>query len=242
MAKIEYLFPEITNLYGDVFNIRYLQNSLKDAEIIETSLTDEPAFLNQDIDMIYMGSMSEKAQELVIEKLKPYKDKLQEFINNNKIVLLTGNAFEILGKYIENEDGSKIDGLGITDLYAKRDLKHRYNTLFLGELENKEEKIKIVGSKATFSFSYGDNEENYAFKSIRGCGINKESQLEGIRINNLFGTYLIGPLLVINPKFTKYLMKLLGEENTALQFEEEALQCYNERLEKFEKTNTNYLQ
>ena len=118
---------------------------------------------------------------------------------------------------------------------------HRYNTLFLGEF-NAEEKMKIMGYKATFSFSYGNNENNYAFKSIKGVGINKESILEGFRINNLFATYLIGPLLVVNPNFTKYIMKLLGEKEPKLQFEQEALKCYEIRLKEIESEFTNYLQ
>lgn len=241
MVKIEFLFPEVANLYGEPFNIRFLKSSLKDVEIIETGLTDEPRFVKEDIDMIYMGSMSEKAQVIIIDKLKKYKNELQEFINNNKVALFTGNSFEILGQYIEDEEHNKTEGLGIIDTYAVLDRKHRYNTLFLGKC-NCEEEIKILGFKATFSFSYTNNTENYFCKSIRGCGNNKESKLEGVRINNLFGTYLIGPLLVLNPKFTKYIMKLLGEENPKLQYEEEAMNCYEEKLKVFEKEDTNYLQ
>ena len=241
MIKIEFLFPEIANLYGDPFNVKYLKNSLKEAEIIETALTDVPRFVNEEIDMIYLGSMSERAQELIIEKLKTYKKELMEFIEKKKVALFTGNALEILGKYIEDENGNKIEGLGIFDIYAKRDMKHRFNTLFYGEFEDREN-IKIVGFKSTFSFSYTEENDKYMMKAIRGCGINKESKLEGIKQNNCFGTYLIGPFLVLNPLFTKYIMSLLGEENPQLQFEEEAMNCYKKRVEEFLKKETDYLQ
>ncbi len=241
MIKIEFLFPEIANLFGEPFNVKYLKNSLQDVEVIETSLTDTPKFITEDVDMIYLGSMSEKSQELVIEKLKNYKTELENYISKNKVALFTGNAMEILGNYIEEDNGNKIEALGLFDFYAKRDMKHRFNTLFLGEFEDSE-KIKVLGFKSTFSFCYSEKQDNYLFKSIRGCGINKESELEGIRKNNCFGTYLIGPLLVLNPLFTKYIMKLLGEENPKLQFEEEAMECYNKRLEEFEKKETDYLQ
>ncbi len=240
MVKIEYLFPEICNLYGDTFNVKYLANSLKDSKVFETALTETPKFVSENIDFIYIGSMSESSQELVINKLKPYVDKIKEFISNSKIILATGNALEVFGKYIENEDNSKIEGLGITELYAKRDMMHRYNTLYLGKLKDSD--IKITGFKATFSFSYGDNSKDYAFKSIKGCGINKDSTFEGIKMNNFIGTYLIGPLLVINPYFTKYLINLLGEKENSLQFEKEAIECYTQRLSEFESESTNYLQ
>ena len=103
-----------------------------------------------------MAPMTEKTQELVIEKLKPYTEIIKKQIQENKVFLMIGNALEVFGKYIENEDRSKIEGLGITNLYAKRDMMNRYNSLFLGELEGKET-IKIVGFMSQFAKSYGDN-------------------------------------------------------------------------------------
>ena len=237
--KIEVLFPEVCNLYGDLFNIKYLKKSLEEVEVIETSLTEEPAFISKDIDMLYMGPMTESMQLVVIKKLQPYKEKIEKLIQDGKVMLFTGNSMEVLENYIEDDDGTIYKGLGIINLYAKRDMLHRFNSLFLGTL--KDENIKIMGHKATFSFSYGDNKGNYAFKSVRGIGINKESKYEGIRINNFFGTYLIGPILILNPEFTKYLIKLLGEE-AKLAFEDKAEECYKIRLAEFEKDSTNYLQ
>lgn len=236
MVKIEVLFPEICNLFGNMYNIKYLEQSIKDAKIINTALTDEPKFATEEVDMIYMAPMTEKSQELVIEKLKPYKKRIQELIDKNKVFLIIGNALEIFGKYIENEDGSKIEALGITNLYAKRDMMHRYNYLFLGKIED----TKIVGFKSQFSMSYGDNSNNYVFDVIRGTGINKESTLEGIRINNFIGTYVLGPILVFNPSFAKYIMKLLGIKEPKLAYEEKALECYDIRLKEFEDPNTQY--
>lgn len=236
MVKIEVLFPEICNLFGNMYNIKYLEQSIKDVEIINTALTDEPRFVTEDVDMIYMAPMTEKSQEIVIKKLEPYKEKIQELIDRNKVFLVIGNALEVFGEYIENEDGSKIEGLGITNLYAKRDMMHRYNYLFLGKIDD----IKIVGFKSQFSMSYGDNSDKYAFDVIRGTGINKESILEGVRINNFIGTYVLGPILVLNPLFTKYLMKLLGVADVHLAFEDEAMECYDVRLREFENPSTKY--
>lgn len=234
MVKIEVLFPEICNLFGNMYNIKYLQQSIKDVQIINTSLTEEPKFVTEEIDMVYMAPMTERSQEMVIEKLKPYKEKIKEKIQDNKLFLMIGNALEIFGDYIENEDGSRIEGLGITNLYAKRDMMNRYNSLFLGNIED----IKIIGFKSQFSMSYGDNNDKYAFDVVRGDGINKESKLEGIRINNFIGTYVLGPILVLNPLFTKYILKIMGAQTIELAFEEEAINCYNVRLKEFEDPKT----
>ena len=127
--KIETLFPEFCNLFGDISNIKYLKKCLPNAEFIDSSIDQEPAFVKEDVNLIYLGPMTERTQEKVINKLQPYKERIIELINKGTVFLFTGNALEVLGKYIENEDGSKIEGLGIFDVYAKRDMMHRHNSL-----------------------------------------------------------------------------------------------------------------
>ncbi len=227
--NIEILFPEFCNLYGDISNMKYLKKCLPKANFIETAFDEEPAFLNKNINLIYLGPMTESMQEKVISKLMQYKDKIKELIEQNVIFLITGNALEIFGEYIENEDGSKIEALGIFNIYAKRDMLNRHNSIFIGEFEN----IEIVGFKSQFTMCYGDNAKNYFAKVQKGIGLNKESNLEGIKQNNFIGTYLIGPILILNPLFTKKIIEQMGVENTKLAFEEDVLGAYKQRLEEF---------
>jgi len=227
--NIEILFPEFCNLYGDISNMKYLKKCLPKANFIETAFDEEPAFLNKNINLIYLGPMTESMQEKVISKLMQYKDKIKELIEQNVIFLITGNALEIFGEYIENEDGSKIEALGIFNIYAKRDMLNRHNSIFIGEFEN----IEIVGFKSQFTMCYGDNAKNYFAKVQKGIGLNKESNLEGIKQNNFIGTYLIGPILILNPLFTKKIIEQMGVENTKLAFEEDVLAAYKQRLEEF---------
>lgn len=230
--KIEILFPEFCNLYGDLQNMTYLQKCLPEAQFINTDITEVPRFVNEQVNLVYMGPMTERMQEKVIQKLLPYKTRIIEMIENNVVFLFTGNAMEILGNYIENEDGTKIEALGIFDVYSKRDMKHRYFGATLGEFEN----AQIVGFKVTFSFMYGDNTDNHFLKLQKGVGINKDTKLEGIRKNNFIGTYLIGPILILNPLFTKYLIKLIGSKVDSLAYEQELLDAYEARLDEFKSS------
>lgn len=229
--KIEILFPEFCNLYGDISNMKYLKKCLPNANFIETAFDEEPCFVKEKVNFIYLGPMTENMQEKVITKLKPYKERIEELIEENVIFLITGNAIEIFGKYIENEDGSKIESLGIFDTYAKRDMLHRHNSIFIGKWDN----IDIVGFKSQFTFAYGNNEEDYFAKVEKGIGLNKESKLEGIMKNNFIGTYLIGPILILNPLFTKKLLEKMGVKEKSLAFEEDLKAAYNQRLEEFKK-------
>ena len=233
--KVEILFNEICNLYGDGANARYLQQSLPEAEFYFTSLNEVPHFVKEEVNLIYMGSMPEHAQEWVINRLLPYRQRLIELIQHDTVFLFTGNAFEVFGSSIKNEDGSQIEGLHIYDGYAERTMMKRYNALFLGEISDEQAApVKIVGFKNQFTHTYMDNQSCYAFKCLRGCGINPQSMLEGIRIHNFFGTYLVGPLLVLNPLFTKYLLRLAGEKDPHPAFEEVAMKAYQVRLAEFE--------
>ena len=229
--KIEVLFPEFGNLFGDISNISYLRKCLPDAEIIETAINSKPAFVEQDVNLIYMGPMSERAQEIVIQKLLPYKSKIEELIEKNVAFLFVGNSVETLGKYIENEDGSKIEGLGIFDIYAKRDMMNRKNSNVIGKFED----IEVVGFQSQFTDVYGNNKENYFLELEVGMGIGENSKLEGIKKNNFIGTYVIGPILILNPLFTQKLLKMMGVEEPKLALEKEVMTAYESRLKEFKE-------
>lgn len=229
--KIEVLFPEFGNLFGDISNISYLRKCLPEAEVIETSINSIPTFVEQEVNFIYLGPCSERAQEIIIQKLKPYKEKIEKLIENGTTFLWTGNSVEILGKYIENEDGTKIEGLGIFDIYAKKDMMNRKNSNVIGKFED----IEIVGFQSQFTTLHGNNEENYFLELDVGMGIEEHKKLEGIKKNNFIGTYVIGPILILNPLFTKKILKMMGVEEPKLALEKETMTAYDVRLKEFKQ-------
>ncbi len=233
--KIEVLYPELSNLYGDYYNAKYLAKCIDGAEVIYTSNDEKPAFVSNKIDMIYMGSMSERNQEFAIEHLMKYKDKIKELIEGGLIVLATGNSLEIFGKYIEDED-RKIECLGALDFYAKRQMNDRRNCFFLGKYKD----MKIVGHKGQFSFCHGRLADEKNIQVIGGFGINLESKSEGIFYKNFFGTYILGPFLILNPYFVKLLLNKLGVDET-LVYEKEIMDAYKERLARLEQPGTEFL-
>lgn len=229
--KIEVLFPEFANLFGDCWNHRYLALCLPEAEVIMTNYSDEPRFVSEDVDLIYMGAMTENQQKMVIDKLMPHKERVRELVDKGVVFIMTSNAGEVFCDFIENEDGSRIEALGIFPLHAKRDMMHRFNATELCRFED----MKFVGFKAEFSQLYGDN-GSFAFAEVlHGCGINRNSMSEGVRINNFFSTSLVGPFLVMNPLFVKYIMKLLGIEEPQLAYEDVIMAAYESRLSDIEK-------
>lgn len=227
--KIEILFPEYANLFGDMGNILYLKACLPQAEFIETAMNDAPRFLSERVNLIYMGPMSEPAQEKIIARLMPYREKIQELIEGGTCFLFTGNAVETLYQEIK-DGGRKIQGLGLLGLTARRNYLHRHNSNFLGDMDG----IPILGCKSQFTMAYGDNSQNYFAKAERGMGLNPDTPLEGVRWNNFIGTYLIGPLLVMDPPFTRWLLDAMGAESAPLAYEAAMEQAYAQRLKEFQ--------
>jgi CobQ-like glutamine amidotransferase family enzyme len=181
--------------------------------------------------MIYMGPMTEKTQQKVIDKLLPLKDRLHELIGAGTIFLMTGNALEVFGKYIETDDGEKIQGLGLLDLYAKRDMLHRHNS----ECEAEFNGMTILGFKTQFTQCFPKDESHGLFTVVKGMGMNMKSKKEGIRVNNFMGTYLVGPLLIMNPEFTEYIVKLLGFKDRKPYLYNEVTEAFKERKEDFDR-------
>lgn len=225
---IETLYPEICNLFGEPTNVKYLQMSVPGAEVVNTALNDEPAFVSRKTDLVYMGSMTENAQELVIGRLRPYMDRLRGLVSDGTAFLMTGNAFEIFGSYIECDDGRRIEGLGLYDIYSVRRMMKRYSSLFLGRAGE----CEVAGFRNQFTFSYGDNTKNGLFAVTKGIGLNPGSRTEGVRLNNFMATQVLGPLLVLNPSFTQMLLRLLGSDAEPA-FLSRAQEAYQRRVADF---------
>lgn len=230
---IEVLYPEYNNLYGDRGNAEYLNKKLTlagyEVEICETSIFDEPKFVNENVDILLIGPCQEKHQLIEIEALKKYRDAIDLRIENGGVILATGNAFEIFGDYIENPKGEKHDCLKFFPYYAKQFSRLRYNDCSVGEFNG----MQITGFKNLLSHSYGENP--YPFLTMKtGCGMNKDTKIEGVYKNNLFATYHTGPLLPLNPQFTDYLIKLVDSDYTGIELKYEK-QAYENRIKELLK-------
>ncbi|MBR5230027.1 MAG: hypothetical protein IKW01_04140 [Firmicutes bacterium] len=241
IIRIEVLFPEIANLYGDLENISYLKKSCPEIEVVETHLVGEPCFVEKTPDLIYMGTLTERGQRLAVEKLAQYKAKIVEMIDEGVHFLVTGNALEVFGGKITDTNGTEDCGLGIFPTYAKRNMMNRFNSLYLAKFVAEESEMDIVGYKSQFTHSYWDGEnEGYVFDTIRGPGLNPGIMGEGVRRNNFFGTYVIGPVLVLNPPFAKWLLKEIGAGDVNLAFEKEAMEAYEARVAEYSNPDTGF--
>jgi lipid II isoglutaminyl synthase (glutamine-hydrolysing) len=230
--SIEMLYPEIANLHGDNANIDYLAQCRPDARIVRTGLTETPAFVSGDVDLVYLGAMTEHGQLKAIERLRPHRDRIEALIEAGTVFLFTHNALEVLGSRIRNDEmGYDVPGIGIFDLESTVRMFGRYNGKVMGSVAEAPGH-PVLGYKSQFSMVTGD--EPGFLTADRGIGRNTGTAIEGVRRRNFMGTSLIGPLLVVNPHFTRGLLGLLDPHTEpVLAHEKLATAAYEARLAGF---------
>ncbi len=205
--KIAHLYYDLLNLYGEQGNVLALENSFKKQGINTIvdliSIEDKKDFKKYDI--IYIGSGSKENLLLVLDDLKKHTQDIKNIIDKNIYFIATGNSQELFGKFIEM-DNQKYKALNIFDYYAKENPDK-----IVGESFMKFEDLSpIVGFQNRYCVIQRKN--NHLFEVINGYADNFKSSNEGIRENNFFGTYLLGPLLIRNPHLTDYIVKKILEK------------------------------
>ena len=90
--------------------------------------------------------------------------------------------------------------------------------------------LEVVGFKIQFTQVEGDNSGSFFIEDSVGWGLSERSKLEGFRLNNLIATWIIGPLLPLNPDLTAWLIgQISGSDEVQLAFEPEARAAYVKR-------------
>lgn len=232
---IEMLFPEIANLHGDNANIDYLALCRPDARVVRTALTDVPAFVGGAVDLVYLGPLTEQGQLKAIERLQPYRERIEALIEEGTTFLVTHNALEVFGTRIRNDEmGYDVPGLGIFELEATLRMFARYNGKVLGVLPEVGPEHPVVGYKSQFSTVTAAESLPGFLVAERGAGRNPSTAVEGVRRGNFLGTSLLGPLLVTNPHLARWLLTTIDPETEpVLAHEPLAVAAYEARLRDF---------
>ena len=207
--KIAHLYYDIMNLYGENGNVKFLTRKIEEqdikCEIHFLTIDDKIDFSKYDI--FYIGTGNEESISYVLDDLKKYKDDIKKALDSKKYFIITGNALELFAKTIRKEN-EELKGLGILDFDIKEEPFRIVGEQFYDcSLIDK----KIIGFQNRSCTM--DYEENSLFDVIEGTGNNPNIKKEGIRVNNLFATYLLGPLLVRNPFFCDYIVECICKDH-----------------------------
>ena len=105
--KILHLYYDFLNLYGEYGNVVIMKKHLEDQGFkvnIDKKTVGDTIDFNK-YNFIYMGCGTEKNLDYVLTDLKKYTKEFNSVIENKKVILATGNSFEMLGKNIDKKEG-----------------------------------------------------------------------------------------------------------------------------------------
>jgi len=231
MIKILHLYPQLMNLYGDYGNLTVLCRHLNDLGLevqVDRKEPDDLCCLT-DYDLIYMGSGTENNQKIALENLKKQKDELKSCLENDRVILFTGNAMELLGTKIDDEEG-----LGLIGFTVKTTEKR-----YTGDVILHNDQIgDVVGFINKSTLIEGGKEDALFAYEFRDVNL-EDNEYEGYRRKNLFGTHVIGPVLVKNPPFMDHIVGLLvGKDFRKVLYEHEQ-KAYETNLSQLRKREEN---
>jgi len=217
---IAWLYPDLMSTYGDRGNIITLQKRCEWRGIKVTIISLSIASSRQQLetsDLLFMGGGEDKQQKIVSEDFQKGKDKvLSDLIEKNIPGLFICGAYQFLGKYYKEADGTVVNGLGILDLHSEN--SGTKQTRLIGNIAVKMDSIWDMANKETALNDILIGFENhggrtYLGKKIQplgkvqmGFGNNGKDQTEGAIYKNAIGTYLHGPILPKNPALADWLI------------------------------------
>lgn len=215
---IGWLYPQLMSTYGDRGNIITLQKRSwwrgVDAQILNLDVGFPVSELKK-CDLLFMGGAQDTQQKIVSEDLRKKADLLTSIINSGVPGLYICGAYQFLGNYYKEADGTVIKGLGILDLYTQNPGSEKPrligNIAFEPEIQGEFGMPTILGFENHGGRTYlGKNIKPFG-KVIKGFGNNGEDETEGAIYKNSLGSYLHGPILPKNPEFADYLIKIILE-------------------------------
>ncbi len=215
--KILHLYYDLMNLSGDNGNIVAIQDFLDNEGckyvIDRLSIGDKIDF--NKYNMIYIGNGSRESQELARTDLLKYKYQIKKSFKN-QLILATGNAMELFGASIDNKECLNLIPI---------------KTLYLKDYVVQE---KIIDTEFINKPIIGFINRNSESKIKKNYFLNED----GIHVDNFYGTYLLGPLLIRNPYLLNKFMEILFSQNDMKiksDYKNVDILAYNEYLKNFKK-------
>lgn len=218
---IGWLYPDLMSIYGDRGNVICLAGRCRwrgiKAVVKPISLeTDKKQMAG--CDLLFAGGAQDSQQTIVFDDLKKAKGKvLHGMIEDGIPGLYICGAYQFLGKYYKEADGTTINGLGIFDLHTinpggdhKRLIGNAAarlsGSLAAGSREITSNEV-IIGFENHGGRTYlGKNIDPLAMV-IKGQGNNGGDGTEGAVYKNSIGSYFHGPLLPKNPQLADFLIR-----------------------------------
>lgn len=197
MKKVHlvHLYPHDMNIYGDTGNRIVLENRLRWRGIdFKTTLVNQGDSMPYDADIIIGGGGQDKGQLAVEKDLLSKSKTLHSMSSDGVVMLMICGMYQLFGDAFITKDKSMIKGIGILPMHTEAGEER-----MIGNITVETEFGKVIGYENHSGKSWLHEGCLQLGKVVKGYGNNGEDRSEGARVNNIFGSYLHGPILSKNP-------------------------------------------
>ena len=204
------LYPEQMNIYADRGNILFLRRRCEWRGIDFSYAAAGPGdgFDPGAYDLIYLGGGQDRDQRTVAADMVATKrDALATAVADGAVMLAVCGGYQLLGHSYQLGD-EQLPGLGLADLETVREEGERLIGNVAIEVDLGEGPRTIAGFENHGGRTYLGDDATPLGRVLEGFGNNGKDGLEGVRRDNLVGTYLHGPLLPKNAWLADHLAGL----------------------------------
>ena len=233
--RICHMYPDLLNLYGDRGNVLSLIRRAElrgiSVKLVPVSIGDD--FDQNDFDIVFLGGGQDAEQNVIRRDFVEVKGpKVKEAIESGMVFLCICGGYQMLGKYYQEHDGTKIECLGAIDVYTVgEDVRYiqdtTYEASFLKE-EGIEDSAILYGFENHSGRTYLGPTVKPMAKVLEGAGNNGKDGFEGAIYNNVYCTYSHGSFLPKNPRMTDHLLSLALKRRYGEDYELPELSTENE--------------
>jgi len=207
------LYPEQMNIYADRGNIVFLQRRCEWRGIGFAYAAAGPgdAVDPAGHDLLYLGGGQDRDQRAVAADMVAGKrDALAAAVADGAVLLAVCGGYQLLGHSYQLAD-ERLPGLGLAELETVRSPGERLIGNIAIEADLGDGPRTIAGFENHGGRTHLGAGAKPLGRVLKGFGNNGEDGFEGVRRDNLFGTYLHGPLLPKNAWLADRLIALALE-------------------------------
>jgi len=201
--KLIHLYPQEMNIYGDTGNVLVLRKRLqwrgRPVEIVPINVGDP---LPTDADIVLGGGGQDAAQGDIGADFVSRQATLKAMADDGVVMLTICGTYQMLGHEFLTKDGVSIPGVGVLDVVTKGS-----DTRMIGNNFVDSPWGRLVGFENHSGLTTLGPGVVQLGKTLSGRGNNGSDLSEGAVHNNVFGTYLHGPVLAKSPGFADELLR-----------------------------------
>jgi CobQ-like glutamine amidotransferase family enzyme len=205
--NIVHLYPKEMNIYGDNGNVLVLKQRLVwrglPVNVVKVGI-GQP--LPSDTHLLIGGGGQDAGQLLIAKDLQQKAKTLRQMQNDGVPMLMICGMYQMFGHYFKTSGKDMIPGIGLLDVRTVAG-----EGRLIGNIAAKTNWGLLVGYENHSGLTTLGEQSSPLGKVPTGQGNNGLDGSEGAYQNNVFGSYLHGPLLAKSPSLADHLLGLAAD-------------------------------